>query len=37
MENVLESKHLPAELAKVKIDNTNLFLRAMGLDARMLS
>jgi Topoisomerase II-associated protein PAT1 len=33
MENVLESKGLPVEIAKSKIDNTNLFLRAMGLDA----
>jgi DNA topoisomerase 2-associated protein PAT1 len=37
MENVIEAKNLPPEIAKSKIDNTNLFLRAMGLDATMLS
>lgn len=37
LENVIASKNLPPEIAKSKIDNTNLFLRAMGLDAGMLS
>jgi len=37
MDNVIASKNLPPEIAKSKIDNTNLFLRAMGLDAGMLS
>jgi len=37
MDNVIASKSLPPEIAKSKIDNTNLFLRAMGLDAGMLS
>jgi hypothetical protein len=37
LDNVIQSKNLPAEIAKNKIDNTNLFLRAMGLDAGMLS
>jgi DNA topoisomerase 2-associated protein PAT1 len=37
LDNVIASKGLPGEIAKSKIDNTNLFLRAMGLDAGMLS
>jgi DNA topoisomerase 2-associated protein PAT1 len=37
LDNVIASKNLPPEIAKSKIDNTNLFLRAMGLDAGMLS
>jgi len=37
LDNVIASKGLPPEIAKSKIDNTNLFLRAMGLDAGMLS
>lgn len=37
LDNVVASKNLPPEIAKSKIDNTNLFLRAMGLDAGMLS
>jgi DNA topoisomerase 2-associated protein PAT1 len=37
LDNVIASKNLPPEIAKTKIDNTNLFLRAMGLDAGMLS
>ena len=36
LENVLAFKNLPPEIAKSKIDNTNLFLRGMGLDAGML-
>ena len=36
MENVIGGENLPPEIAKSKIDNTNLFLRAMGLDAGQL-
>jgi Topoisomerase II-associated protein PAT1 len=37
MDNVITAKRLPQEIAMSKIENTNLFLRAMGLDATMLS
>ncbi|KAL2315774.1 DNA topoisomerase 2-associated protein pat1 [Schizosaccharomyces pombe] len=37
LDNIITSKRAPSEIAVVRISNVNLFLNAMGLDARQLS
>ncbi|EPY52871.1 topoisomerase II-associated deadenylation- dependent mRNA-decapping factor [Schizosaccharomyces cryophilus OY26] len=37
LDNIITSKRAPEEIAVVRIANVNLFLNAMGLDARQLS
>ena len=36
METVLQSKTLPSEMATKRLDNVNLFMRALGLDVELL-
>lgn len=37
MDNVLSSKHLPPDIAAIKLGNVNLFLHALGLDIEQLN
>ncbi|EMR11292.1 hypothetical protein PNEG_00321 [Pneumocystis murina B123] len=37
MDNVISSKHLPPDIAAIKLGNVNLFLHALGLDIEQLN
>ncbi|KAG4306270.1 hypothetical protein PORY_000258, partial [Pneumocystis oryctolagi] len=37
LDNVISSKHLPPDIAAIKLDNVNLFLHALGLDIEQLN
>lgn len=36
MDTVAMSKTLPADMAKQRLDNVNLFMRSIGLDVELL-